>query len=183
MTLRSLPSVQISIKIYQVSLLEAVLNQTIAEPLRTRKYCNFYLYLTFHLFLCKTKSSNFLVFSVMVRSDNIAIELIKQRKKNRINIFFFKWRIKIIFLIKIYRDSKRIKNLVNFCFVCCFVKAALNVNRIIHRLFSSTCSLQKLLSLKLVRSYNLRTIFKMLQILGHFPLVSCMMFLSLRASF
>lgn len=89
MTLRSLPSVQISIKIYQVSLLEAVLNQTIAEPLRTRKYFNFYLYLIFHLFLCKTKSSNFLVFSVMVRSDNIAIELIKQRKKNRINIFFF----------------------------------------------------------------------------------------------
>jgi len=86
MTLRSLPSVQISIKIYQVSLLEAVLNQTIAESLRTRKYFNFYLYLTFHLFLCKTKSSNFLVFSVMVRSDNIAK---KTKEKESYQHFFF----------------------------------------------------------------------------------------------
>lgn len=86
MTLRSLPSVQISIKIYQVSLLEAVLNQTIAEPLRTRKYFNFYLYLIFHLFLCKTKSSNFLVFSVMVRSDNIAK---KTKEKESYQHFFF----------------------------------------------------------------------------------------------
>ena len=108
-------------------------------------------------------------------ADNTAIGLINSlfcRKKRTINKFFPIAGSRLSFSVKISRGelTRRINKLLSSVLFSCFVKA--NLNWIIHLLFRSTCRSLENLSLKLVWSYNFRTVFKMFQLLGHFLCVS-----------